>query len=77
MLLGLVWLAGTILNRWLQAGAILQVIGDEAWFRGMLLYPLRDLLGSLLWLGSYGGDKFYYRGKVYTLKHGGRVEEPQ
>ena len=77
VLLGLVWLAGTILNRWLQAGAILQVIGDEAWFRGMLLYPLRDLLGSLLWLGSYGGDKFYYRGKVYTLKHGGRVEEPQ
>jgi ceramide glucosyltransferase len=43
----------------------------------MLLYPLRDLLGSVLWLGSYGGDKFYYRGKIYTLKGGGRVEEPQ
>jgi ceramide glucosyltransferase len=77
VLLGVVWLAGTILNRWLQAGAILRVMGDEGWVRGMLLYPLRDLLGSVLWLGSYGGDKFYYRGKVYTLKHGGRVEEPQ
>jgi ceramide glucosyltransferase len=43
----------------------------------MLLYPLRDLLGSVLWLGSYGGDKFYYRGKMYTLKGGGRVEELQ
>jgi ceramide glucosyltransferase len=74
--LGLVWLAGMVLNRWVQAAAILQVMGDEGWVRGMLLYPLRDLLGSVLWLGSYGGDKFYYRGKIYTLKGGGRVEEP-
>jgi ceramide glucosyltransferase len=76
-LLGVAWLAGMILNRWLQAAAILQEMGDEDWVRGMLLYPLRDMLGSVLWLGSYGGDKFYYRGKVYTLKGGGRVEEPQ
>jgi ceramide glucosyltransferase len=76
-LLGLLWLVGTILNRWLQAGTILQVMGDGNWVRGMLLYPLRDLLGSLLWVGSYGGDKFYYRGKIYTLKGGGRVEEPR
>jgi len=77
VLLGFGWLGWAILNRWLQAAAILRVMGDEDWLRGMLLYPLRDLLGSVLWLGSYGGDKFYYRGKVYTLKHGGRVEEPQ
>jgi ceramide glucosyltransferase len=77
VLLGLVWLGGTVLNRWLQAAAILRVMGDEDWLRGMLLYPLRDLMGSVLWVGSYGGDKFYYRGKIYTLKHGGRVEEPQ
>jgi ceramide glucosyltransferase len=74
---GVVWLALMVVNRWLQAGAILRVLGDEGWVRGMLLYPLRDLLGSVLWLGSYRGDKFYYRGKIYTLKHGGRVEEPQ
>jgi ceramide glucosyltransferase len=77
VLLGVVWLAGMVVNRWLQAAAILQAMGDEGWVRGMLLYPLRDLLGSVLWLGSYGGDKFYYRGKIYTLKGGGRVEEPQ
>ena len=77
VLLGLVWLGGTVLNRWLQAAAILRVMGDKDWLRGMLLYPLRDLLGSVLWLGSYGGGKFYYRGKTYRLKHGGRVEEPQ
>jgi ceramide glucosyltransferase len=76
-LVGVVWLAAMVLNRWLQAAAVLQAMGDDDWMRGMLLYPLRDLLGSVLWLGSYGGDKFYYRGKTYTLKDGGRVEEPQ
>ena len=76
VLLGAVWLAGMVVNRWLQAGAVLRVMGDVGWVRGMLIYPLRDLLGSLLWLGSYGGDRFYYRGKIYKLKEGGRVEEP-
>jgi ceramide glucosyltransferase len=76
-LMGVVWLAAMVLNRLLLASAVLQVMGDRDWMRGMLLYPLRDLLGSVLWLGSYGGDKFYYRGKIYTLKDGGRVEEPQ
>jgi len=76
-LMGAVWLGVMVVNRWLQAGVILLVLGENGWLRGMLLYPLRDLLGSILWLGSYGGDKFYYRGKTYTLKHGGRVEEPQ
>jgi len=28
-------------------------------------------------VGQLWGDKFYYRGKIYTLKGGGRVEEPQ
>ena len=74
--LGVLWLAGMALNRWLQAGAVLRVMGDPEWWRGMLIYPLRDLLGGVLWLGSYGGDRFYYRGKLYTLKDGGRVEAP-
>ncbi|SNT24459.1 ceramide glucosyltransferase [Granulicella rosea] len=73
---GLLWLVAMATNRWLQAGAILRVMGDPEWYRGMAIYPLRDLLGSILWLGSYGGDKFYYRGKIYTLKDGGRVEPP-
>jgi ceramide glucosyltransferase len=73
-LAGVAWLAGMVVNRWVQAGAILKVMGDPGWVRGMLLYPLRDLLGSVLWLGSYSGDRFYYRGKIYRLKHGGKVE---
>ena len=74
---GLVWLVLMVVNRWLQAGAILGVLGDDRWGKNVMIYPLRDVLGSLLWLGSYGGDKFYYRGKVYTLKPGGRVEAPE
>lgn len=75
--LGVVWLAGMVLNRWLQAAAILTVLGDPDWVWSTLIYPLRDMLGSLLWVGSYGGNKFYYRGKIYTLKDGGRVEAPE
>jgi len=74
--LGLLWLVAATVNRWLQAGAVLRVMGDPEWVRGAAIYPLRDLLGSLLWLGSYGGDNFYYRGKIYKLKDGGRVESP-
>jgi ceramide glucosyltransferase len=73
--LGVVWLVGMVVNRWLQAGTVLRVMGDEGWVWGMVIYPLRDLLGWVLWVGSYGGEKFYYRGKVYKLKEGGRVEE--
>ncbi len=74
--LGLAWLAGMVVNRWVQAGTVLCVMGDSDWLHGTLIYPLRDLLGSLLWVGSYGGDRFYYRGQVYRLREGGRVEAP-
>ncbi len=77
VLLGVLWLVAMVVNRWLQAGAILKVMGDPEWIWGMLIYPLRDLLGNVLWLASYGGDKFYYRGKMYALKDGGRVEAPE
>jgi len=75
-LLGLAWLGAMVVNRWLQAGAILTVLGDPDRVYSGLIYPLRDVLGSILWLASYGGENFYYRGKVYKLKEGGRVESP-
>ena len=74
-LLGAAWLCGMIVNRWLQAGTVLTVMGDSGWFYSTLIYPLRDLLGSILWFGSYGGDNFYYRGRTYRLREGGRVED--
>lgn len=72
--LGLIWLLGMIANRWLQAGTVLSVLDDPDWLRGTLIYPLRDLLGSLLWLGSYISKRFYYRGGIYVLNDGGTVD---
>jgi ceramide glucosyltransferase len=74
--LGLLWMTAMVVNRWLQAGAILTVLGDPDRVWNALIYPLRDVLGSLLWAASYGGENFYYRGKIYKLKDGGRVESP-
>jgi len=76
-LIGLAWLVGMIANRWLQAGTVLSVMGDTDGAYNALIYPLRDLLGSILWLGSYGGDRFYYRGRTYRLREGGRVEDSE
>jgi ceramide glucosyltransferase len=50
--LGVVWLAAMAVNRWLQAGAILGVLGDPDILWNALIYPLRDLLGWVLWVGS-------------------------
>jgi len=76
-LAGILWLLAMVVNRWLQAAAILAVMQDPRWAANVAIYPLRDLLGGVLWLGSYVGDRFYYRGKIYVLKDGGRVEERQ
>src|SRR5580704_4121833 len=54
-LAGALWLLAIVANRWLQAGAILTALGDSQWAQNTLIYPLRDLLGAVLWLGSYGG----------------------
>jgi ceramide glucosyltransferase len=75
--LGMLWLVAMVVNRWLQAWAILTVLGDPDRRYSTLIYPLRDVLGSVLWLASYGGENFYYRGKIYKLKDGGRVESPE
>jgi ceramide glucosyltransferase len=74
--LGALWLLAMVVNRWVQAASILRALGDAQWMRGTLIYPLRDFLGFVLWLASYGGDNFYYRGKIYKLREGGRVEAP-
>ena len=73
---GALWLLWTVVNRWIQASAILRVLGERRWVRGAAIFPLRDALGSVLWVCSYMGENFYYRGKVYRLKDGGVVEAP-
>jgi len=76
VLLGVLWLLAMVVNRWVQAASILRALGDAQWMRGTAIYPLRDFLGFVIWLASYGGDNFYYRGRIYKLREGGRVEAP-
>ena len=75
--LGALWLLFAMANRLIQGASILLVLGDPEWELHTLMYPIRDLLGSVLWVGSYLGENFYYRGKVYRLKQGGVVELPE
>ena len=75
--LGALWLLLAVANRLIQGASILLVLGDPDWELHTLMYPIRDLLGSVLWVGSYLGENFYYRGKVYRLKQGGVVELPE
>jgi ceramide glucosyltransferase len=75
--LGVLWLLFAVANRWMQAGTVLAMMGDTQWFANTLIYPLRDFLGGVLWVGSYGHESFYYRGKVYRFREGGAVEESE
>jgi ceramide glucosyltransferase len=68
-------LAWSFLNRVIQAIAIgWGVVGDRRALSGALVYPLRDLLGFVVWLASYlGRSDFTWRGETYRFTDGGRI----
>ncbi len=71
---GLWLLAIAWTNRLIQALVVgWAVIGDSRalWLAG--LYPLRDLMGFFLWVGSYASRSFMWRGEVYHFVQGGRI----
>jgi ceramide glucosyltransferase len=73
--LGAALLAWSLLNRILQSAAIgYAVIGDRRALTLCWLYPLRDMLGFIVWLASYcGGSHFRWRGELYRFTPGGRI----
>lgn len=73
--LGIALLAASLLNRILQSVAIgYGVIGDRRALAFCWLYPLRDLLGFIVWLASYcGGSSFRWRGELYRFTPGGKI----
>jgi ceramide glucosyltransferase len=73
--LGIALVAWGYLNRVVQSLAIgWLVIGDRRALTGALVYPLRDLLGFIVWVASYmGGDTFNWRGELYRFTRGGRI----
>lgn len=72
--LGAIWLLGGCVNRWLQAGVMLHALGETEWVRQTLIYPLRDLLGSLIWFMSYMPAKVHYHGGHYLITPEGRYK---
>ena len=47
------------------------IMGDARALRYAWLYPLRGLLGTLVWLGSYTSSVIGWRGERYRLQPGG------
>jgi ceramide glucosyltransferase len=65
----------SISNRMLQSVVIGYFVAHDR--RALIraaLYPLRDLLGFMVWVASYcGGPTFQWRGELYQFTPGGRI----
>lgn len=67
-------LAGSVLARILQAWVVGKwVVGEKRIGSTMLLFPLRDLLGPVIWGLSYASNRILWRGEMYELVDGGRM----
>jgi ceramide glucosyltransferase len=72
--LGISLLVAAFVNRTIQSVAGGYVVaGDKAALTRSWLYPVRDLLGAFLWLGSYLSAKIDWRGEEYRLTTGGKM----
>jgi ceramide glucosyltransferase len=72
-LIGVAWLGATALNRIVLAAAMLLALGEPRWLGQAMLYPVRDLLGSVLWVGSYCGSSIRYHDSELEISPDGRV----
>ncbi len=73
--LGIALFAWSLLNRILLSVVVgYGVVGDRRALGLCWLYPLRDLLGFILWVSSYcGGSSFRWRGELYRFTPGGKI----
>jgi len=61
-------------NRVVQSIAVgWGIIGDRRALYLSWLYPVRDFLGFLTWLGSFSSRTFFWRGETYRFSKGGRI----
>ena len=73
-LLGGLLLCAALMNRCIQSIAVgWRLIGDRRPLYYSWLYPLRDLLGWLLWVCSFTGRNFYWRGETYRFIKNGKI----
>jgi ceramide glucosyltransferase len=72
--LGIAILTITLLNRMMQSMIVgWGIARDPRALTLCWLYPLRDLAGFLIWVGSYTSRRFYWRGETYRFNKGGKI----
>jgi ceramide glucosyltransferase len=72
--LGIALFAAAFANRVVQSIAVgWGTIGDRRALYLSWLYPVRDLLGFFVWMGSYSSRTFFWRGETYKFSKGGRI----
>jgi ceramide glucosyltransferase len=72
--LGAELLAFTVLLKIVQAIIVGgMVVRSDSAVRLAYLYPLRDLIGFLLWAASYASNKLHWHGKIWELEPGGTM----
>jgi ceramide glucosyltransferase len=72
--LGWCALVGSVLGRSVQAWAVGRyVVQEKRIWTAMALFPLRDLIGPLIWALSYASNRIQWRGEIYELADGGRM----
>lgn len=72
--LGISLLAVAFVNRMIQSVAVGWGIAKDPRSAALCwLYPLRDLAGFLIWVGSYTSRRFFWRGETYVFRKGGRI----
>jgi ceramide glucosyltransferase len=72
--LGWCALLGSVLGRSVQAWVVGRyVVQEKRIWTAMVLFPLRDLIGPLIWLLSYASNRIQWRGEIYELVDGGRM----
>jgi ceramide glucosyltransferase len=72
--LGISLLAVAFVNRMIQSVVVGWGIAKDPRSAALCwLYPLRDLAGFLIWVGSYTSRRFFWRGETYVFRKGGRI----
>jgi len=72
--LGWCALFGSVLGRSVQAWVVgTYVVRERRIWAAMALFPVRDLIGPLIWALSYASNRIQWRGEVYELEDGGRM----
>jgi len=62
-----------IFNRLIQSSVVLKALGATKRLVPCLMYPLRDLLGSVLWVCSYVPSATHYRGARFHIMRDGTI----